>query len=92
MLVAMKDFTVHLGSHDYGIEGLKKIPRPQGHKLSEPQEGVLGLELPFMIFAAKDLEAADIFVRRVNYLAAKYGMDPLDLSCLVHVVDRLSGR
>ena len=88
----MKDFTVHLGAHDYGLEGMKHIPFPQTHKLSEPQEGVLGLQLPFIVFAAKDKESADVMVRRLNYLAAKYGLDGLDLACLVHAVDRLSGK
>jgi len=56
MQVELKDFSVHLGSHDYGIEGMKDLPQPQDHKLSEPREGVEGLALPFITFAARDKE------------------------------------
>ena len=92
MQVALRDFSVHLGSHDYGIERMKDLPQPQDHKLSEPREGVEGLELPFITFAAKGKFEADYFVRRLNYIAARYGIDALDLANLVHAADRLTGK
>lgn len=93
MQVELKDFSTHLGFHDYGIEGLLgSIPQPQDHKLSEPREKVEGLELPFINFMARDKEAADQFVRRVNYTAARYGIDALDLANLVYAADRLTGK
>lgn len=93
MNVELKDFSTHLGSHDYGIEGLLgDIPQPQDHKLSEPREGVEGLQLPFITFTAKDKEAADQFVRRINYTAARYGIDSLDLANLVYAADGLTGK
>ena len=92
MQVDLKDFSVHLGSHDYGIEGMKDLPQPQDHKLSEPTEGVEGLVLPFITFAAKDKEAADFFVRRLNHIAAQYRIDALDLANLVYAADRLTGK
>lgn len=88
MKVELKDFSVHLGSHDYGVEG-----KPHnGHLLSEPREGVEGLCLPFITFAAKDREAADQFVRRLNWLAVFYNIDSLDLANLVHTADKLTGK
>jgi len=92
MQVELKDFSVHLGSHDYGIEGMEKLPQPQDHKLSEPREGVEGLELPFITFMAKDKKAADCFVSCLNRMAARYGMDALDLAKLVYTADRLTGK
>lgn len=92
MQVELKDFSVHLGSHNYGIESMENLPVPQDHKLSEPREGVEGLCLPFITFAAKDKEAADHFVRRLNYIAARYGVDAPDLASLVCAADRLTGK
>ena len=88
MQVELKDFSVHLGSHDYGVEG-----KPHNnHLLSEPREGVEGLDLPFITFAAEDKEAADYFVRRLNYMAVSYDIDALDLASLVYAADRLTGK
>lgn len=88
MQVELKDFSVHLGSHDYGVEGKSH----NGHLLSEPREGVEGLYLPFITFAARDKEAADQFVRRLNWLAVSYDIDGLDLASLVSATDKLTGK
>jgi len=88
IVVELKWWTVHLGSHNYGIETLETTP-PQDHKLSQPDEGIRGPQLPFITFAAKSREAAEQFVKRLNYLAAKYHMDALDLASLVKAAGRL---
>ena len=91
MQVELKDFSVHLGSHDYGIEGLGgNLPQPQDHKLSEPTEGVEGLSLPFITFAARDKESASQLIKRLNYTAARYGIDALDLANLLYAADKLT--
>lgn len=88
----MKDFSVHLGSHDFGIEHLRDQPGYMGHKLSEPREGVEGLQLPFINFTAADKEAADQFIKIVNLLAVRYSIDALEISMLINSADRLTGR
>lgn len=90
MQVELKDFTVHLGSHDFGIEGMY-MPGNQDHKLSEPSEGVEGLRLPFITFPAKDTEAANQFVQQVNRLAVRYSIDADDIANLISAVDNLIG-
>jgi len=88
MQVELRDFSVHLGSHDYGVEG-----KPHnGHLLSEPREGVEGLQLPFITFSARDKKAADQFVRSLNWLAVFYNIDAFHLASLVHAADRLTGK
>ena len=88
--VELHDYSTHLGEHDFGIERMITTP-PRDHKLSRPELGVKGLQLPFITFAAKDQEAADQFVRELNYIAAYYHIDGLDLASLVQVGDKLTG-
>ena len=88
----LKDFSVHLGSHDFGIESPKDRPGFTDHKLSEPEEGVKGLDLPFINFAARDKEAADQFIKTVNWLAVQYNMGALDIARLVRSADELTGK
>ena len=89
MQVEMKNYTVHLGENDFGIEKAKKT---RGHKLSSPREGVDGLALPFLGFLAKDQKAAEQFVRRLNIIADRYDLDGLDLASLVAAADKLTGE
>ena len=89
MQVEMKNYTVHLGEHNFGIEKAKKT---RGHKLNSPREGVEGLGLPFLVFSAKDHKAAEQFVTRLNIIADRYDIDGLDLASLVAAADKLTGE
>jgi len=80
----MKDFTVHLGSH--GTE------HSCDHRFSKPEEGVKGLRLPFQTFSAIDQEAADEVIEQLNTFADCHNLNALDLSRLLSIVDRASGK
>lgn len=80
----MKDFTVHLGTH--GTE------RSNDHRFSKPEEGVKGLSLPYQTFSAIDQEAAEEVIERLNGFADVHNLDAMDLSRLLGIVDRASGK
>jgi cbb3-type cytochrome oxidase cytochrome c subunit len=90
MQVALKNFSTHLGSHNFGVDHLTKPHHD--HLLSEPREGVEGLQLPFINFLAKDKEAADQFVQWLNWFAVNYDIEAMDLARLVGVADKLTGK
>jgi len=87
MQVELKDYSVHLGSHDFGVEH-KSF---NGHLLSKPREGVEGLDLPFITFAARDIGSAEQFAKTVNWLAVTYSIDAFDVARLVNSADGLTG-
>lgn len=84
MKVDLKDYTVHLGSH--GTE------KSCDHRFSEPKEGVEGLRLPFQTFTAVDQEAAENVIARLNHFADFHNLDALELSQLLSIVDRTTGK
>lgn len=88
--VKVQDYTVHLGSHDFGLEG-QEFGGPEDHKLSAPTVGVGGLDLPFISFAAINQETAEKFIKILNFLAAQYQIEALDLARLVQAADELTG-
>jgi hypothetical protein len=89
MQTELRNFSYHLGSHDFGVEG--QLGAFHGHLLSKAELGVQGLQLPFIQIAAKNQEAADNFAKMVNKMAVRYNIDPYDIASLVASADKLTG-
>lgn len=88
MELKLKNFSCHLGSHDFGVEGRSF----SGHLLSEPKEAIEGLQLPFINFMAKDKAAAEQFVKTINWMAVQYNIDAFDIARMVRAADELAGK
>jgi len=82
MTIELKTFTSHLGDHD-------KTDRSVDHRLSRPERGFGGGQLPFVSFHAINQERAERFIRRMNRVADQFQMDALDLANLVYAAEAL---